>query len=145
MHNLEVIRVKMTMQFLHPLNLSVCDILDFNSCVIWGLQTYGLWRSVFGWGFPNFPPKHASNLRIFKKLTVVYFPTSYLACYGIRKFIIMPTRMLSPVIWIHIPAAYLLINCSPLFFQLQNRLCCFKLFYENSKYLLPIAFRFNTS
>lgn len=44
-----------------------------------------------------------------------------------------------------IPAAYLLINSIPLFSQLQNRLFHFKLFYENIKYLLSIAFRFNTS
>jgi len=42
---------------------------------------------------------------------------------------------------IQTPAAYLLINSSPLFSQLQNRLFCVKLFYENIKYLLSIAFR----
>jgi len=61
-HNLEVIRVKMSMQLFNPLNHSVCEILDFNICVSWGLQTYGVSRSVFGWGFPDFPPKHGTKL-----------------------------------------------------------------------------------
>jgi len=62
MHNLEVIRVKMSMQCFRPLTHSVYEILDFNSRVNWRLQTYGVWRSVFGWGLRDLPPKNGTKL-----------------------------------------------------------------------------------